>query len=182
MRAYIFLMLGVAAMVAVACTPIYTSHDYDKKVDFTRFKSYSWMEIEHSKARNLSEFQQRSQLATKRIQQDIDVQLAAKGLQKLDQNGDLLVVYYTSANEMLEVSQNTYSRAGMWADSRVGGSANVNESVEGTIIIDLLDAKYKQLVWRGTAEAAHDADAPIEQIYDTVDKAIKKLFENYPPK
>ena len=66
MKTRILLMLGAVAMIAVACSPIYTGYDYDKDVDFTQFKSYSWLQIEASDARNLSEAQQQSPLAAKR--------------------------------------------------------------------------------------------------------------------
>ena len=176
-------LLAVIAGLVASCSPIYTSFDWDPKVEFSKFDSYSWMEIKHSPARNLSEFQARTSLTDQRVKQAVDIQLLEKGLTRKEEGGALLVNYYTSMNEMLEVSQNTYSATGMWVDSRIGGSAvNVNENVEGTLIIDLIDAQYNTLVWRGIAEGAWDKEAPPSEVNAMGEKAIEKLFRKYPPK
>jgi hypothetical protein len=51
---------------------------------------------------------------------------------------------------------------------------------EGTLIVDIYMAKEKRLIWRGRATATiHDVP---QQNQKLVIKAIKKLFNNYPPK
>jgi hypothetical protein len=49
-------------------------------------------------------------------------------------------------------------------------------------MVDLFDRRQQQLVWRGIAENARRADAPPEQVDDTIEKAIVKIFKEYPPK
>jgi hypothetical protein len=51
----------------------------------------------------------------------------------------------------------------------------------GTLIIDLVDAKAKQLVWRGTARDTIDQDATPEERDKNIKNALNKLFENFPP-
>ena len=83
---------------------------------------------------------------------------------------------------MTEIQQNAYGAGDGWANARVGGSVSTRDVTEGTIIIDLVDGATNELVWRGTAENAHRDDTAQEKLNETIDKAIQKVFEKYPPK
>lgn len=50
----------------------------------------------------------------------------------------------------------------------------------GTLAIDMLDPANKQLVFRGTASDTL-SDKP-EKNADKIQKAVKKIFDKYPPK
>jgi hypothetical protein len=51
---------------------------------------------------------------------------------------------------------------------------------EGTLVLDLYDAKTKQLIWRGSAEDTLSDKA--EKNEKNLDKAMQKLLKNFPPK
>jgi hypothetical protein len=59
---------------------------------------------------------------------------------------------------------------------------STTDVTEGSIIIDLVDGRTMELVWRGMAENAHRDDTSQQKLNETIDKAIKKVFEKYPPK
>jgi hypothetical protein len=181
MKTGILFAIITTAILAAGCNPIYTNYDYDKDADFTQYKTFSWMELPETVPQNAAEAEQSNPLIAKHIRNGVNAQLTSKGLKLLEQGGDLLVIYYTDPKQMLLVQQNAYSGMDLWANSRMGGSTSTKEITEGTIIFDLLDSESKQLVWRGTGENARNDDAPIEQLYDTLDKAIVKIFEMYPP-
>ena len=50
----------------------------------------------------------------------------------------------------------------------------------GQLIVDLGDVKAKKFVWRGQATGTI-SDKP-EKVNKMLDKALVKMFENYPPK
>ena len=181
MKTCFLIAIAATAMLAIGCNPIYVNHDYDKDADFARYETYSWMKLPETVPQNATQAQQSSPLVAKRIRSGINDQLASKGLKHLEQGGDLLVTYYLDPKRMLQVQQNAYSGMDVWANSRVGGSISTQEIIEGTIIIDLLDGKANQLIWRGMAENARRENAPIDQLNETIDKAIEKIFKNYPP-
>ena len=52
---------------------------------------------------------------------------------------------------------------------------------EGTLIIDLVDAKAKEMVWRGMASKALASSPSAEKMDENVKKVVAKVFENYPP-
>lgn len=178
-----FLIALVAVVIFTAgCNPIYTSYDFDKDADFERYQTYSWYVIPDTIPQDAREAIKMNPLTAKRIRRGIDEQLADKGLRLVDEGGDLLVFYHTGGAQLVVLQRTMYSGMDLWATSRVGGSANVQEITQGALIIDLFDVQAKQLVWRGIAENARKEDAPPGQVNDTIDKAIVKIFEQYPPR
>ena len=178
----LFRLLSIAIVLLVGCNPIYVDHDWDEDADFTRYQTYTWLEVPLPEPTNAAQAKQQSPLVAKRIHADINNELKAKGLHEVEEDGDLVVVYYLGAKHMLEVQQNTYSRMDVWADYAVGGALNTTEVTEGRIIIDLIDGGTKKLVWRGQAENTSREDATQQQRNETIDKAIEKVFRKYPPK
>jgi len=55
----------------------------------------------------------------------------------------------------------------------------VSEYTVGTLVVDIFDAKSKQLVFRGTA-TDELSDKP-EKNVKKVEKAAEKMFKNFPP-
>jgi hypothetical protein len=176
------MMVGLAAILLVGCNPIYVDRDYDTSVDFSRYKTFSWMEVPDADPQNAAEARLTSSLEARRVRSGIARELTAKGYQKLDEGGDLLVVFYLGADQYTEFKQSAYTLGDVWAGSRVGGGVTGTDVTQGTLIIDLVDSSQRELVWRGTAENAHRDDTSQEKLNETLDKAIKKLFEKYPPK
>jgi hypothetical protein len=175
-------MTIIAAIAVLAsCSPIYTDFDWDPDANFASYKTYKWLEIEDT--RNATAAGAISDLEARRVRADVDAELAAKGLSKVDEDPDLLVAFYTGAQRVTEVNKTMYGAGDIWAGARVGGgTASVKDVNQGMLVIDLVDAKQEQLVWQGIAENAKEAGASQESINATIDKAIKKLFEKYPPK
>jgi hypothetical protein len=51
----------------------------------------------------------------------------------------------------------------------------------GILLIDLYDPAKKQLIWRGDAIKAIDLNKNPDKNYKNLQKAMTKLFKNYPP-
>ena len=58
----------------------------------------------------------------------------------------------------------------------------VREILEGTLIIDIADAKKKNLVFRGMGVKEVDVQAKAEKRDKNIAEAVKKILKNYPPK
>jgi len=146
-----------------------TTVDWDHNVtDFSTFKTYCWVKPVRPTPNPLMD---------QRIIAAIDAQLSAKGLQKLESGGDLLVTY--SAGIRRETSA---VATGMGGWRMGGGMARVDPVVEnkGTLVVDLSSGQNKNLIWRGVA-ADTLSDNP-DKNTKKIDKAVDKLFKNYPPK
>jgi hypothetical protein len=61
------------------------------------------------------------------------------------------------------------------------GNINITEQEYkvGTLVIDMYDAKAKQLLWRGSAEGTLSDKAAKNE--NKLDKAVAKMFKEFPP-
>ena len=174
-----FKAIVTLAVLFLGCSPIYTEHDFDPGADFASYQTFSWIDMSDVLPQNARQADPSFQ---KRIQDDINKELAEKGLSKQDNDGDLLVIYYLNAQEMTATGGTVYGVSDLYAQSRVGGGDSTSTDLtQGMLTVDLVDGKTKNLVWRGSAENAMKEGITNKGVYDIVDKAIKKIFEKYPP-
>jgi hypothetical protein len=155
------------------------TYDYDKTADFSKVKTYAWV-------RGINvDF---DGLTNKRIINAVDVQLASKGLTKVEpsENPDVLIAYYALFNKNLLV--NWFASGwgegfgGFGIDQFRSGSARAEEEWIGTVVVDMKHAKNKSVIWRGIARKEVDVKASPEKQDKTINKAAEKLFKNYPPR
>jgi hypothetical protein len=163
-----FALLGTTVLAQHVTT------DYDRSANFASFKTYAW--IRGSEVPD--------QLNHKRIVQSIDAQLMQKGMRMVEKsaNPDVLVAYHVSFDRDLQI--NGFSSgwgAYRWGGNRTG-TARAEEITVGTLVVDMIDAHSKTIVWRGTASKDVDEGANAARRDKNARKAMEKLFKNYPPK
>jgi len=170
--------VGLAALAA--CSSVKVQTEYDKQTDFKAYKTYSYIHKEAGPDEAPAARDPRIQEA---VIKGIDGNLGAKGLTRAAEGAqpDLLVAVYGFANSRIEVQSYGYnygmpSRYG-YAPVMTTGSADVRQYKDGTLIIDLVDAAKKELVWRGTATDTYQPGAEAK----TIASAIDKTFAEYPP-
>ncbi len=145
--------------------------NYMPGTDFTKFKTYHWQAIEGGSHPN--------QIVDAEIKSAVDSQLAAKGFTKTDSDtADLTVTYQVAVDK--EHQWNSYRTGGV----RWGGMATTTSQPisVGTIVVDFYDPSAKQLVWQGQATKTLDPQSSQEKNQKNLDKAMKKLLKNFPPK
>ncbi len=173
---------GLSALVLLAVVALAagvhaqrTSYDFDKTVQFSRFKTYAWRQGTPAGEPFLD----------KRIVSAIDDQLAAKGLTRNDGSPDLYVLYHVALGVQKSIN-GTASGIGPGYGWRAGGldtfNARINELPVGALVIDLADAARLELVWRGMGVKEIDIDAKPEKRDAAIVKAVAKILMNFPPK
>ena len=143
-------------------------YDYDRSVNFGLYKTYEWVDRFPVRAGD--------QLLDGDIKRAVDEQLAGKGLRRVDSGGDLHISYQGAISQEKEFD---YLGVGprWWGDGRVTTS-----TIEvGKLVIELFDPASSQLVWRGSAAKTLDLKTDPGKNYRTLEKAMAKLFKNYPP-
>ena len=170
-RAYLTLV-GVALLGAIAAAQS-VNYDYDRAANFATFKTYAW-----TRGTVL-----RDELNHKRVVSAIDSQLVSKGLSRVDgeREADVLVAYHANFDENLQVTGFS-SGYGLPRFGHVSGTATTQKVVSGTLMVDLMDARTRSLVWRGSAERDLDPSAKPEKRDKNINKAAEKIFKHYPPK
>jgi len=150
------------------------NYDYDSSADFTKFKTYTWV-----RGTPVND-----ELNHRRVVAAVDSQLRVKGLRQVarDSAPDLLVAYHAAFSRSLEVNGLSSGFGGFRFGGTRTGTAQVDNIVVGTLIVDLVDAASKSIVWRGIARKEIDVNADPERRERNINKAAEKLFRNYPPK
>ncbi len=166
-------------LVVTSCVSVRVASDYDKNANFNNYKTFAFFRTGIDKA-------EISDLDKRRILHAIEVELLAKGFTK-SENPDLLISIFTKSREKINIYNNGYGPYGYgygwgwspyyWGHNYYGN--NVTTSTEGTLYIDLIDAKKKELVWQGmgTGYLTKNMDKKIERIKEFV----AKIMEKYPP-
>ena len=168
-------LIGLALVVAafIACN---TALAQDVKVqhmpgtDFSKFHTYKWVTIEGGSHPN--------QIEDAQIKQAVDAELTAKGLTKADSDtADLYVGYQVAVDQQKQWN----SMGGGWRFGGMGTITSSNIDI-GTLVVDMYHQAGKQLVWSGSATKTIDPGASQEKNEKNLDKSMKKLFKDYPPK
>lgn len=164
------LLLFVA--VLTSCSSVRVSSDYDKSVDYSQYKTYAFYKdgIDKVKIHDLDK---------KRILKAIERELQAKGM-TASENPDVLINIFTEATERVDVSHWNYGYGWGWGPFGMGmNHSTVNRSTEGTLYIDLIDGKKKELVWQGVGEGALTKN--IERKEERINEFVNKILAKYPP-
>jgi hypothetical protein len=167
---------ALVCMIFLSCTLVRAQdvrYNAAQGTDFSKFKTYKWVAIKGA--------EQPDQITDGQIKQAIDSQLAAKGLSKVDtDNADLYIGYQVSINQ--EQQFNTYDTGGGYWRYGGGMSTTTTSTIQiGTLAVDIYEAAAKQLVWRGAASKTLDPKAKPDKRQNNLNKAMAKLFKNYPP-
>jgi hypothetical protein len=173
-----FRRLSLLAVLALAFVPAAGGQtltmpkvdlDYDKDVDFSAFKTYSWKDpIAAAKD---------PQMHT-RIIWYVDRELEKKGLRKVDEGGELLVRYYAKARQGYKGTPTQEESYLSGAAGQLTTSVDFSKVVEGTLLLEIQRASDEKAVWRagsgyGTLDKKRlDADTA---------RAVRLLLAKYPP-
>jgi len=154
-----------------ACSSVSTNYDYDTSYDFAKLKTYRWADIPSKSDAN--------PLVIQRVGAAVEGQLKAKGYAPAEGAPDFLVAAYVGKRTRIQVTDTgyRYGPRGAW----YGGGVDVYEYEEGSLVVDIVDARTKQLVWRGTATSILDPDATPEERTERINEAVAKMFKDFPP-
>ena len=173
----VFVLMGVMLLFASTSSAQQVKTDYDRNANFGQYKTYSWEQVKTKDA-----------LDVDRVKSAVNAALAAKGWSQVDSGGDVsIIAIETTQNQQ---SLNTFydGFGGGWGYRRFGGggfggpgeATTTTETYKvGTLVVDLYDAKTKQLLWRGSSSdtLSNNSNKNIKNL----DKGVQKMFKKFPP-
>ncbi len=178
------LLVWFAVCVCVSTQAQKINVNYDKQLDFAQFKTYAWAPlgaVVHP-------------MLAANVVGAIDDEMKARGLQRVEmnQNPGLIIRVYGSMDRDSTLYSNDplYMATGgippfdpsFSGPMLTGQYGNTTVTIhKGQLVVDLIDAVNKKLIWRGMAQqnlAAHNPDKLLSQ----VNTAIAKMFKQYPVK
>ena len=192
-------LIAVLAGLVSACAGIPVSSDYAADYDFTEVTTFAWLPMavtaEKGAGTDLD-----NDLVRQRVTEAVDVELAGKGLSRVldGVQASVLVTYHLGKEEKIN-----FNSFGSWythfayypcyyCDYRPGYGQGyfghghfydddvwVRSYEESSLMIDIIDAKSKKLVWRGTSKRVMPSlDTPQERrsyIHETVAAVLAKF-------
>jgi len=168
----VYVFAGIVLLCASRVSAQQVKNDYDRDVNFSQYKTYSWEQVKTKDPLNLD-----------RIKSAVNAALTAKGWSQVNSGGDVSIVAMEITHEQQTLNTFYDGFGGGWRWRGFGGFGEATTTTDtylvGTLIIDLFDTKSKKLLWRGSSSDAlsNNSDKNIRNL----DKGVEKLFKNFPP-
>jgi hypothetical protein len=162
--------------------------DFDKTVDFTKYKTFSFAGWQKDSDKALND------LDKKRLLDAFKEEFVSRGLEIQAENADAVVTLYLVIDNKTSTTVYTDFNGGMglgmgrgWGMGLGGaglGSATTtyseNDYKEGTLVVDVYDVSSKNLIWQGTSQSTIQEKASKRD--KTIPKKVGKLMNKYPVK
>lgn len=176
---YCLAAVAVAAALA-GCSGMNVYSDFDPTAvdDMKAYRTYSWLPLPKERRRDAD------QLVSKRIMAVTDQALSAKGYERAQTSApDFLVGWHGAIDKKLQYNTvNTYYGYGWGYWGGVGASRTyATEYHEGSLIIDIVDARTNELVWRGVAQSEVYPQSDPDYRNRQIESAVNKILSQFPP-
>ena len=169
---HLLIVLAVVALIAQTAHAVDVEVDFDPRVDFSRYRTLGWLEGSPAEDTELE----------MRIHAAIERELIPLGLREVRQDPELLIVTHAAmdSTRTIDVTQFEY-----WTDYKgwrkpLAVTADSWDSSPGVLIVDLLDAAEKRLIWRGVATG--NVAKTSQRRGEKLDRTMAELFKGFPPK
>jgi len=185
------LLLMPALILASGCASVKVKTDFDSEYDFSTLQTYRWAT---GKELNPDDVLAKNPLVRKRFVKSVDNVMAWKRFTLLESgDADFVIVMHAGAKERIRVDQ-TPGAAGIgfygrryyrgWYDpwwGAYGNTTTVSHYTEGTLVIDIVPWKTKELAWRGMGTKTI-GEYNSEKQQKCIDAVVTKILNDFPPR
>jgi len=180
-----FLGMAVAALMVISCSaPVHV--EKDNSVDFSRYKSYAWVDQDENRANRSN------QLMEQKFKSAVSDALDKQGWRMDNRRPDVLISYDVLVERSTrQQSEPVYSRPftrtyynpyarryySVYYPSEFMGYDNYETPIrEGTVTITVTDAKTDKVVWQGwTTDEVNSKNLTTKEI----NNAVKSIFRKF---
>jgi hypothetical protein len=171
-----FIKVFILVLCVTSCAPIYVNYDYEKRTDFSIYKSYNFYDDMKTGLSGLDE---------KRLLSILETKLNSMGFSKSETPNFLIDI---SSNEFQENQNSTVGvgvgggggRGGLGGGLSIGiplGQSNVNRE----IIIEFVDDSKTGLFWQAKSESTYNPKAKPLKREAKLKAIVDKVLAQYPP-
>lgn len=168
----------VSLFLTAACSSIAVNYDFDEMTDFASYRTYQWKSVEVP-----GDALANHPLVKKRVVAAVDRELEARGYVLAESGAvDFFVVTHAGVKEKMRIHD--WGRYG-WYDpwwGPYGGRVDVSYYEEGTLVVDIVDAGRKELVWRGTGTSVVKRYKDMTKMDKDIDETVARILSNFPPR
>ncbi|MFT6310619.1 MAG: hypothetical protein ACJAQS_000984 [Porticoccus sp.] len=179
----------LAAAALSACSNLTISTDYDVNHDFSAYTTYQWHPSGPPQTDDLNNMG--SDIFDRRITRLTEQKLAAKGITKGD-TPQFYINYSVVTEE--RVSMSTYNSGfgagyhnnNFYGGGGVGGGGGFSDTrvryyIQGTVVIDIIDANKNLLVWRSSSASRLKSDLTPQQNEADMSVILDQILADFPP-
>jgi len=176
----IFLFAGMVFLLAACATGPTITADYDRSANFAAYRSFGFYEPLGTDQAGYES------LITQTLKASVRQEMESRGYTYAETGADLLVNFNGRLAQRTDVSQTPappmyygYRRGFYGGWGGYGYETRVDQYVEGTLNIDIVDAQRKQLVWEGVA-VGRVGKKTQEERQAALRSAVAEIFAKYP--
>jgi hypothetical protein len=167
--------LLAAAIVSCASNKVSVKVGWDQHADFTKYKTWGWK----------TDGSIQDQVWERRCHSVLADELLLHHLTEVPADqADLWAVVHAKLDVKTQVA--SFSPAWGYGWGPYGSAWAYDDTIEydvpyGTIVLDLVDRREKQIVWRGRGKGVISADRTNEEREEKLIGVFKQMFAGYPP-
>lgn len=188
-RILLLLVVCLTALSFASCSTLKVHSDLSATGDFSKYSTYRWITAPANAGGGKPRYD--SPLLRKQVHKVVDAEMQKRGFRRVDQGpSDLLVGYFASVASQTRVTRVDtsmgftsglphYARPEYMMPST---TTLVDHFEKGSLIVGAGDARTRQLLWRGSAEAEIALDDSIKRREARIQKAVAKMFRSFPGK
>lgn len=180
--------LTALVVLVAACSTVPVSTDYDPEWQLKPSATYAWLPPQKKLVVDPAVD---NDLFAKRMRRAVDEQLKAKGLAPTDvESADLLVTYHVTQESKIDVdtfrsSYGYYPCWGGcwgpgWGGPGWGSDVYVREYTAGTLMVDVVDGKSRELRWRGVSERRVPNFKTPQEREAFIRETVTAIFQKFP--
>ncbi len=172
-----FAAIALFTLGAAGCASMNVSSHVERGVDFTQFRTWDWGQADALPTGDPR--LDNNQSFNDHLQGAIEKAMATHGYARAPRGGkaDLLVHYHSNINQRFMVNEPDVNC--------IPGNCqpSVIEYEQGTLVLDVVDAKTDKVVWRGWAQDSMQGIIDNQdRLEKKVDEAVSKMLVQFPAK
>lgn len=179
MRWQQFLCNFLVVISVGGCASSKIGYDFDRRVNWSDYHSYAWIP---GAQESTGDKRLDNSLIDARIRTAIDAQLRSKGFTStVSETPEFLVAYHIGMKDMMKGSS-TQNYIGDAAYGTYTTVSDIQPYKEGTLLIDIVDAVSKEVVWRASALAEVEEGLTPEERDKRMNSIVRAMLSHFPPK
>jgi hypothetical protein len=177
------LSLALSLMVSACASGPQIKSDYDRTVDFSQYSTFGFftpLSIENPNY---------STIFGSVFREAIAREMTARGF-TLSEQPDLLINVSARLEDKTNVTTTTDPFPGYygyrrgfydpWYGYGYGSTTHVSQYTQGTVNVDVVDARAKKMVFEGVGVGRVKEDRSNDEVRQAITSAVAKMFEGFP--
>jgi len=171
------LLTGLTVTLVVGCAGIVAGAHFQPETRFAEYRTFAWGprdELPTGDPRL-----DNNPFFDAQVRSAVEAELGIRGLRPASHGADLQLHYHASVERVLNVY--TVDRVSGYDSPGGVRDTTLYAYDEGTLVVDLVDARTDQVVWRGWARASLEGVIDdTRRMRARVEESVRRMFERYP--